>query len=371
MKKIIFGLSIMLFQATGAHASAGLTLLEPANARPFAMGEAYSANQDDIAAFHYNPASLSSLSLKEVSFFYRQGVFNDSYTHLALGGPSSRGGFGGSVGYYNGGETEVFDGENVANVAGQRDIVLSLGYGIRRSAISVGTAVKYFSSTLAETEKATAYAADFGLQYQLDSRWTFGGAIQNLGTHLRYADKGDPLPRLVRAGLRWQAFVAPYPISLSVEDAYLANDQTHVPSVGFEAAVSPLVLRAGYKSNQGQNVIAAGAGFLAGNFSIDYSMAMIQSLDAQHLFSVSHRFGGSTVPTIATIEQPVIQKNTPAFSAPPVHKRMYQVQDNDTWNSIAIKVYGDESMAARIRLANLHLLSNGNSLPHGKKIVLP
>src|SRR4051812_34477585 len=60
--------------AKGAGTSGGLTLLEPFGARPAALGEAFSAATNDIAAFGYNPASLRSLNTGQASFMYQNGL---------------------------------------------------------------------------------------------------------------------------------------------------------------------------------------------------------------------------------------------------------------------------------------------------------
>ena len=57
---ILFASPSVLF-AKGAGTSGGLTLLEPFGARTAALGEAFTAVSNDIAAFGYNPASFTRL----------------------------------------------------------------------------------------------------------------------------------------------------------------------------------------------------------------------------------------------------------------------------------------------------------------------
>src|SRR5260221_13710945 len=104
----------VLMSTSGLHAngngtSTGLTLLESPGARPPALGEAFTSVSDDITALGYNPASLGTLTSGQASFLYNKGIAQDSSGHLAIGVPTHLGGLGLSVGYYNGGDFQLFD----------------------------------------------------------------------------------------------------------------------------------------------------------------------------------------------------------------------------------------------------------------------
>src|SRR5512147_1933452 len=105
-------LSFLLSAIPSIHAenSSGLSLIETAGARPAALGEAYTASANDIAGFHYNPASLRSLESGQASFSYQQGLIEDSFGRLMLGVPSKNYGLGLSIGYYDGGDFEITNG---------------------------------------------------------------------------------------------------------------------------------------------------------------------------------------------------------------------------------------------------------------------
>jgi len=71
--------------AKGNGTSAANTLLNPASARPAALGEAFTAMQDDISAMDYNPASVKSLSSGQASFFYQKGLTDDAHGNFLIG----------------------------------------------------------------------------------------------------------------------------------------------------------------------------------------------------------------------------------------------------------------------------------------------
>src|SRR5262245_25620697 len=103
MKKAIliqFFLLLLSPVAMAAENAAGLSLTETAGARPSALGEAMSAAQDDIAASHYNPATLRSLSSGQAMFSYQNGVIGDSFGRFMAGIPARLAAIGLSVGYY-------------------------------------------------------------------------------------------------------------------------------------------------------------------------------------------------------------------------------------------------------------------------------
>ena len=61
------------------------------------------------------------------SFQFQQGIADDSFSRLIIGNPFKKSALGISVGYYNGGNLELFDGDTTRSVTAKRDLLLSLG----------------------------------------------------------------------------------------------------------------------------------------------------------------------------------------------------------------------------------------------------
>ncbi len=186
--------------AQAANSSAALTLTDFQSARAASLGEAFTSTTNHVTAFGYNPASLSSLERGHGSFLFQKGTFEDSYGQVMLGMPNSKGGFGLSVSYYNGGDLEVLDGSQVKTVNAQTDMVATLGTSLKLSRGSVGFAVKYITSELAQTAKANAYAIDLGVNMPLNSRVNLGASVQNMGSKITYLQEAEDLPRIARLG---------------------------------------------------------------------------------------------------------------------------------------------------------------------------
>ncbi len=386
--------------AKGAGTVGALTLLEPSGARPAALGEAFSAAENDIAAFGYNPASLNSLENGQASFMYQKGLAEDSYGHFAIGAPMKNGGFGLSIGYYNGGDFELTDENlNTKTVNAQTDMTVGLGYARQMGNISMGLTGKYLSSKLIDQYSATTFAADLGLQASMSPRLGIGIAAQNLGSKVTYLSEGDKLPTIYRAGLSYLMLPGRYATMLLLDAPYHANEGELRPAAGVEVKVGPMAIRGGYKRTDGlQNEFTVGAGFLMGSSAIDYSFGMVDQLSAEHRISASMKFGTSGVANSAIVRRPTTEvktasrpkqveerksevtfvqrqslgsmENRPNFSASR-SRQVYIVRPGDTLGKIAKRFYGDAKEWKKIYAANRHLLETTQNIEVGQKIVLP
>jgi hypothetical protein len=285
---------ILLLGSSAAFAGGqegGLTLLEPAGARAAALGQAIGAVHDDITAFVYNPAALSSLSSGHSSFLFQQGLNDDSFGHLLAGLPLSNGNIGLSVAYYTSGSVDVFDGRNRRSVNGQRDLVFSLGTSRSVGIASIGVSGKFIRTELAETTQANAFAADLGIQAPLYPRLTVGAALQNIGSRLKYDSGSDELPRIARASAAFLLFSGSFKTSLLGDIPYHINSQEWAPAVGIETMFGLLALRAGYRQQSELNEFSLGTGLLVSGFTFDYSFGLLSGFDSTHRLSLSTRFG--------------------------------------------------------------------------------
>lgn len=289
MKKILILLFFVIcgLMAADAQTEAGLTLLEATGARPAALSEAYTAVSNDITAFGYNPASLSTLNTGQASFSFQQGLLDDSYGQFLLGLPlkNKTQGLGLSVAYYDGGDIELL---NENSVKAQRDLAVSLGWAKKLDFLSVGVSGKYLSSELVETFRATAFAGDIGIGFQLTPSLRIGGAVQNIGGKLKFNEEGDNLPRIVRGGAAIRMFQKAAPTNLLIDFPYYLNSRTVDPAIGIETKLSILFIRAGVQL-ENEEKISIGAGFLLGPTNLDYAFGLVDQLESQHRISASFR----------------------------------------------------------------------------------
>ncbi len=365
--------------AGGPGTSGAMTLMEAPGARPMALGEAFSACEDDISGFGYNPASLQSLKSGQASFFYRTGMADDSYGRFMIGSPIKDSSLGLSVGYFDGGKIDLFDGVSRRSVTVQRDVVVGLGYSTHFESLDVGITGKYLSSQLVEEETATAYAVDAGFQLPLNSRLRFGSAAQNIGTKLAYKKEGDELPRLMRTGIAFLLVPGRSAARFMMDGIYDLNDSRIYPGLGIEKQWGPLAFRAGYNGKKGQDQFSVGSGIFISGFSFDYSFGMVNQLESMHMISLSTRLNS---PRMEKISQkppepsPFFQADSavlvvPELKQPVTESRVYIVKDGDTWETIAERVYGNKDLGMSIYHSNEHLSGQSTTLEAGQKIILP
>jgi LysM repeat protein len=358
---------------------AGLTLLEAPTARAAGLGEAFTAISNDAAGLSYNPASLGTLNQSQVSFLYHRGTIEDNYGQALLG---LENGWAFGVGAYNGGDFEYKDGATQKTVNTQKDLLMNLGYGRAFGPVELGVAGKYFSSELVEEDKSTVFAMDLGGQYGVADNLRLGMSFQNLGSKLKYADKGSDVPRTVRAGASFEPKIKSHPVLLVFDVPYDMVEKKMRIGFGLEVPISLLSLRIGYASGRDLEHITLGAGFAMRGFTFDYAFGIVEDLDARQRVSVGYRFGGKSDTRLAAADPAATSKKVavpsaptktaPAIPAPRTAKkgRIYEVKAGDTLSSIAQREYGNKKLWSYIQAANPQI-SDPALLTAGQRLVLP
>lgn len=391
---LIFLLVIAMLPLSSLKAteSGGLTLLEGHGAKPAALAEAYSAVTNDLSVMGYNPAGLVGLESGQASFLYNKGAAEDTFGRFSIATPTRKASLGLSLGYYNAGELEINDGSGTRSVTAQKDMTLSLTGAKQMGSLGLGITGKYLQSELIDQYSARAYAADFGMNMKMSGRLTIGGAIQNLGTGLKFIEKSDPLPRIYRGGVSY--LLTPgrsYSTTLLLDMPYFANEQEIRPSLGLDVSLGLLSLRSGFRKLGDENEFSLGTGISFSRSTLDYSFGLANNLDASHKISFSMQFGsGPSASAVPFVKRPqtrvyeakTAKKSQPVASSPARHtigkistpkptRRIYQVQQGDTLATIAKKEYGNANLWEAIYSANKHIIDNPRKVEAGTKIILP
>jgi hypothetical protein len=379
----LIGGCILALPLSGLNALSFPTLTDAPGARSVALGEAFSAVSDDITAYHYNPASLSSLQNPQASIFYEKGIVNDTYGQLMTGFRHNNHGYGAFVSYYDEGTLEFYDVDSIQQLHGRQEMTVGLGASRSISNFSVGINGKHISSQLIEGARDSSWALDIGAQSKFLGQNKIGLALRNIGPHIKFFGASTPLPRNAQLGVA-SPFSLTHLNGLVLANAnYDLNDQNIVPSFGLEIPAGPLALRAGFKSHQGQTEYSFGTGFSLSWFSMDYAVVVAPLLDSQHKFSLNMKWGST---------------NSELFSAPPKkntsaethakfdnannndpeilkikessthdfkytnNRKVYEVKEGETWESISIKFYGSSNpvFIRNIKNSNRHYLKNND-----------
>ncbi len=300
--------------ARGETGRAGAILFQqPFGARPFALGQAYSALGDDVFGLSYNPAILSRLPDSQVATQFVQSVTSAKLGYVGFATPlNATNALGVSVGYLDTGAADIFDasGSRVGQVTIERDFLLQLGYArsflLRTGRLHLGASPKIMRSVLVDEVTATAYAADIGALYERPlgpGRASLAAVMANIGPGIRYSggiasgSQTDPLPLTSRVAGSYTrpAFVSDsIALGLTI-DRVFPDDEIHAGLGGEYVYHGVCALRAGYRFAQDTGGLSFGAGVKFSKIALDYSFGLVQSLSHIHHISLTYHF---TIPGI-------------------------------------------------------------------------
>ena len=185
--------------------------------RAAALGDAFSAINNDVTAALWNPSGLGAMENKHavISYLDRTQLFGEAgeglyYAFFGGAMPLSDGGTLGTMLQLEGqGEIDVTidSPEPIRKESLGTNWVWTASYADELApGLFGGISGKVISLKLAE-EGARAYAIDLGVQYDLPSTSLpfpvqVGAAVQNWGTRIHFIDENqsDPLPRMFRLG---------------------------------------------------------------------------------------------------------------------------------------------------------------------------
>jgi len=298
-KTLILSIFLVVVVATslwakGAGTSGAIVLKQPVGARASGMAEAYTAVGGEICVLHYNPASLISLSNREVSFSYQRGLADDSFMTLFYGQPTPLGVFAGAFSYYTAGDMEMIDSDGDKWTAkAEQDIIIVAGFARKfLKNLPTGINLKIISSKLAEAETGTAFAIDLGgLYYPPLAGLNIGFAIRNLGTKLKFLDESDFLPLTISVGAAYQKPFGSQKILVSIDFPFLVYEELITPAIGFEFNWREMVQgRLGYRFNIDDTGLTLGTGFSYRNYFINYAFGLADKLESAHRVSLGLRF---------------------------------------------------------------------------------
>lgn len=299
----VFAVLLLFSGASAYNENVGTTgfgsLKIGASARPAAMGGAFTAITEDIAAMVWNPAAMATVGERVGIASYTNYLVDTQLGFLAMARPmGTRGTLGLGVSYMSYGELRRTDeqGEDQGTFgAGDLTFRASMGRFVWEDRLAIGVGLKAIYAHIDEYS-SDAYAFDIGVLGRfLTDRTTFGLSALSMGfVRSAFAGEKDALPTQIRAGCAHR--LAHMPLMV-IADFVLPNDNDPHFSVGGEFAIGENVyLRPGYSSllkdsgDSGRNGISAGAGFVWQEFRIDYAFSSFEELGDIHRVSLSGTF---------------------------------------------------------------------------------
>lgn len=304
------------------------------DARPAALGGAFTAVADNAAGLLYNPAGLVRPESKEITLsfvdWFENGSFQHaSYTHPMGGGKDA---FGLSFLYFNPGSfwrTNELGLETNYKLKAH-DLAATVGYGREFGRfLRLGISGKYVRRKL-DVYEASAWACDLGAQYQpLRSKLVVGLSLQNIGTSLQFINDREQLPLTVRLGVS-------HPFILDrlvlVGEMIKVADEKMKFAVGGEAeVVTGLKVRGGWNNEDSlARGFAVGLGYNLKSVGIDYAYVPYRILGGTHRFTGTFRFGEPKNPNVHQAPNTVFPSEAPAAPGRPETRPEVKVTGADT-----------------------------------------
>lgn len=278
----------------GTGVSAGYLLIRPVGGRSLGLGDGFGAVTGDISALHYNPATVATIIEKQVLLMYNNSFAYDNFGVFDMCFFKKGIYLAGNLSYYNSGELEFYDsGFNLQKVTAEQDLILGLTIGLKpKEKMPIGITIKQFNSELVENKASTAYAADIGFMYLVNSNFTAGMSYQNYGKGIKYISEQEHLPEICRLSVTYniQNFKDKCNILILGEGSYLIYDKMTFLSAGIELKFSNIGIRCGYKSDSYKNNFFSGLGYDTNKISIDYAVKLESNQELSHMVSMNYKY---------------------------------------------------------------------------------
>jgi len=216
--------------------------------------------------------------------------------------PKARNSFGVGIGYFDAGDVELnFSNGEQRKVCAQKDLLLTLNYGYSiNKYFRTGIALKYLSSTLADTYTDSTVVGDFGILCGASLNGVQCGLVmQNIGGSLKYGEVSDKLYSTTKFEINYTYNFELYDVFESHKNSInssisMVNDNEGVTNilVGFEYVRHLLcAFRIGYQTNSDISMMSLGAGFtIKGNVFIDYSIELARVFSPIHKLSITKKY---------------------------------------------------------------------------------
>ncbi|MBN1495493.1 MAG: PorV/PorQ family protein [Spirochaetes bacterium] len=315
-------LLVALFAPCGARAAgtvgtSGATFLEFAvGSRALGMGEAFTAEVEDLSSIYFNPAGLGSLKYPQLSVFHHELIEDSRLENLTLSYPVKRGflAVANTIFWVPPFDRVDINGLRVGEVQFYNGC-LTVGYGYDFSYLYVGATAKYIYQRI-DTKMVHAFAVDVGLLKGF-RMWTpfdaplrnfhIGVSVLNLGTKVM----DSQLPRHIRLGFSYKPLTWMGINIDMIENCIDADDlidfthgfnESFRLNLGLELSYLDLLyVRGGWRFNDtGTYTVGLGFNYVIKNvsFTIDASFADGGEFTPTYSFNISFKL----IPRVVTLD---------------------------------------------------------------------
>ncbi len=312
--------AVQKLHAGGSESTAGATFLElGVGTRALGMGEAFTAEPNDLGTLYFNPAGLASLKYPVLSLFHHELIEDSRLENITMAYPIKNGflGVANTVFWVPAFEKIDINGLNVGTVQFYNGC-LTVGYGYNFKYFYMGASAKYVYQRI-DNELLHAFAMDFGIMKGMKMWSPFESPIHNFHVGLSFLNigtdvKGSPLPRTMRLGfsykpLHWLG------INLDLRENIIKASDLYDFTYGFDKSfrmslgmelnyLEILYIRGGWRFNDsGTYTVGLGVNFAIKNvgFVIDASFADSGRFTPTYSFTVAFKL----IPRVITLQDKI------------------------------------------------------------------
>jgi hypothetical protein len=310
MKKI-FGFLLLFILVTGfTYAQNTFEFLRlDMNARTAALGGSFTSGMDDANVIFFNPAGISLLEERPISFSYLNHFLDiNSFSTAYSQEIETLGRFAFAIKYVNYGsfdETDEF-GANLGSFSAN-EAAFVIGYSNQLDEnFYYGANAKFIYSNIAD-KNSSALALDLGLHYSIPSQlMNIGISFMNIGSQISYYyESREDLPLDITFGVSKK--LEHIPLRLFLDFHKLNEDRTDFMerfqafSLGAEFTLSKaLRLRLGYENEKRKELkigsfaglagFNAGLGIVISDYRFDYGFSSMGAIGALHRIGLATSF---------------------------------------------------------------------------------
>lgn len=277
--------------ANTAGTSSNLLLRFGTSSRVSGLSESFTGLADDVHTLYYNPGGLPNLRSFNASLNHANWLEDIRIDNIMVGYGQERLGIG--LGITHMWMPSIAEKNYLGEETGQFDVtssIVDLGIGYRLAeGFQAGVAIKYFQDNLADVS-ASGFAFDAGLYMNTFIEFlTFGIAVQNIGSKVKYISEEQDIPFSYRAGLAYN--LIPYNTKFSA-DVVKSIDTDYNINFGVEYRFhEQFALRIGNRYGiEGNAAPSIGAGMVFNqHYLLDYTFFHVNELGATHRFGFSYQ----------------------------------------------------------------------------------
>ncbi|MCP4129625.1 MAG: UPF0164 family protein [bacterium] len=303
--------------ASGSAGSSGADFLEIGiGSRALSMGEAFTAETNDINSLYYNPSGLAAMKYPVLSIVHQELIVDSRFENVTGGFPLLGGfmGISNSLFWVPTFDKIDIDGNKTGDVTFFNGC-FTTGYGYDLGFMYVGGSIKYIYQKI-DTLVTHSVAVDLGVLKGMYMYSPFDAPIRNFHIGFSILNVGtnaneDPLPRMIRFGLSYK-LTKWYGLNIDFTENFINASDLYDFTYGFDESfrmnmgmeftyLELLALRGGYRFNDG-GTYTLGLGF---NYVIsDVTFLVDSSFADSGVFGPSYSFNVSfkLIPRVITVE---------------------------------------------------------------------